>query len=117
VATIMNVPEDLQRAINNARAIVRFGFPWWLRLFLLSDVAGITLGRRIYIDGSRDVVRSVRHELIHVRQIAELGVVRFYWRWVSEYVSNRRRGLPSEAAYRRISLEKEAFAAEGEEIL
>jgi hypothetical protein len=113
----MNVPEDLQQAVDDSRAIVRFGFPWWLRIFLMPGVAGITLGRRIYIDGSGDVMRSVKHELAHVRQIAQLGLIRFYGRWITEYLGNRRRGLSSDDAYRRISLEREAFAAEGEEIL
>ncbi len=113
----MNFPPGLQQSIDDARAVVRFEFPWWLRLFLMPGVAGVTLGRRIYIDGGRDVMRSVRHELIHVRQIAKLGVFRFYCRWIAEYIGNRRRGLPSDEAYRRISLEKEAFAAEGEETL
>ncbi|SRR5213593_1204835 len=113
----MNLPQELQRDIDDSRATVRFGFPWWLRLFLMPGVAGITLGRRIYIDGSRDMTRSVRHELAHVRQIARLGLIRFYWRWTTEYAGNRCRGLSSDDAYRRISLEREAFAAEGEEIL
>ena len=113
----MNLPPDLQQTIDDARAIVRFGFPWWLRFFLMPGVAGITLGRRIYIDGGRDVMRSVKHELAHVRQIRRLGLIRFYWRWISEYAGNRRRGLSSDDAYRRISLEREAFAAEGEETL
>src|SRR5882672_11446044 len=113
----MNLPSDLQRSIDETRAIVRFGFPWWMRVFLMRTVAGITLGRRIYIDGSGDVTRSLKHELVHVRQIARLGLVRFYWRWIAEYVGNRRLGLSSDAAYRGISLEREAFAAEGDEIL
>jgi hypothetical protein len=112
----MNLPENLQRRVDDARAIVRLRFPWWLRPFLLRDVAGITLGRRIYVEGD-DLSRQVRHELAHVRQIERLGLLRFYWSWVREYVANRRRGWPSPEAYRRISLEMEAFAADREETL
>jgi len=52
-----------------------------------------------------------------VRQIARLGVFRFYWSYLREYAANRRRGCSSAEAYRKISLEIEAFAAEGEETL
>lgn len=112
----MNLPEELQRSVDEARAIVRLRFPWWMRPFLLRDVVGITLGRRIYLDGGRaNVVRMLRHELVHVRQIQRMGVCRFYWSYVREYLGNRRRGLASAEAYRLISLEQEAFAAEGQE--
>ena len=90
---------------------MRYRFPWWLRPFLLRGVAGITLGRRVYIEGG-DVESILRHELVHVRQIKRLGLFRFYWSYIREYVSNRRRGMNAADAYRAISLEEEAFAAE-----
>jgi hypothetical protein len=96
--------------------IVKYRFPWWLRPFLLRGVAGITLGRRIYIEGG-DAAAILRHELVHVRQIQRLGLRRFYWSYIREYLANRRRGLRAAEAYRRISLEEEAFAAETEENL
>jgi hypothetical protein len=96
--------------------IVKYRFPWWLRPFLLRGVAGITLGRRVYIEGT-DAEGILRHELVHVAQIARLGIVRFYWVWVREYLGHLSSGLPSAEAYRRISLEIEAFAAEREEPL
>jgi hypothetical protein len=109
----MNLPTDLQRSIAQTRAIIRYRYPWWLRAVLLPGVAGVTLGRRIYLaEGDGDLVRSLRHELVHVRQIARVGLFTFYWRWVGEYVANRRRGLTSDESYRRISFEEEAFAEE-----
>ena len=96
--------------------IVRYRFPWWLRPFLLRGVAGITLGRRVYIEGT-DVEGILRHELAHVAQIARLGILRFYRIWICEYLRHRYSGLSSADAYRRISLEVEAFAAEREEPL
>jgi len=67
----------------------------------------------VYVDGSHaELARIVRHELVHVRQIGEIGAARFYWRWIREYASMRMQGIPWEAAYRRISFEAEAFAAE-----
>ena len=92
-------------------AIVRVGYPWWLRLFVHRNVAAITLGRRIYIaEEATDAI--LRHEMVHVRQAGELGLVRFLWRYVAEYVRNRRRGMAHDDAYRAISFEVEAFTAE-----
>ena len=92
---------------------MKYHFPWWLRPFLLRGVAGITLGRRIYV---RDAM-TLRHELVHFRQIQRLGNLRFYWTWLREYAANRWRGMSSDEAYRMISLEVEAFAAEAAEKL
>ena len=96
--------------------IVKYRFPWWLRPFLLRGVVGITLGRRIYVEGE-DPARTLRHELVHLRQIARLGPLRFYWTWIGEYLAQRFRGASADEAYRRISFEIEAFAAESEETL
>ena len=112
----MSLPDDLQQSIDGLGAVVCRGFPWWLRLVVQRGVSGITLGRRIYIrHGIADLRRLLLHELQHVRQIERLGVVGFYTRYLREYAAHRWRGLPPEAAYRRISLEIEAFAAEQEE--
>jgi hypothetical protein len=97
------------------RAKIIDGYPWWLRPFLLSGVAAITLGRRIYIDATvsaKQRERFIRHELMHVAQIGRLGLIRFYWQYLAEYFRHRRRGLPPAEAYRNISFEMEAAAAE-----
>jgi hypothetical protein len=107
----MTSPADFDRDT----AIVRIGFPWWLRPFVRRGVAGITLGRRIYIAAAHGSDALLRHELVHVRQAGELGLPRFLWRYAAEYVKNRRRGMHHEAAYRGISFETEAFAAEKDE--
>jgi len=78
-------------------------------------VAAITMGRRIYIAVGEESDTLLRHELAHVRQAEELGVVRFLLRYVAEYIRNRRIGMRHEAAYRAISFEVEAFAAEHDE--
>src|SRR2546430_2323559 len=54
----------------------------------------------------------LRHEYAHVRQIERRGVVRFYVRYAVEYAMNRLRGMRHDTAYRAISFEREAFAAE-----
>lgn len=110
--------EELTGAIVAAGAKIRVGYPWWLRLFLLRDVLGITLGRRIYLSAGiaerpfEEIARLVRHELVHVRQAARLGLPLFFWRYAAEYVRNVRRGLRGWEAYRNISFEREAEAAE-----
>jgi len=89
---------------------VRIGFPWWLRPFLMRGVDGITIGRRVYISREDEIL--LRHELAHVKQIVENGVLRFYWRYLVEYLRGRRAGMSSAEAYRHISFEVEAVAAE-----
>ena len=106
---------EIEKAIAAARAKVRLRFPWWLRPFLVRGVVAITLGRRIYVaaDVTGELLnRFLRHELAHVRQINRLGLSRFYWRYLLEYLANRRQGMSSSAAYRNISFEIEALAAE-----
>ena len=106
----MNLPADVLQTISDTRARVRYRFPWWLRPFLVDGVIGITIGRRVYIESSS--VAHLRHELAHVRQIVANGFIRFYWRYAVEYVRNRRAGMSSHEAYRNISFEREAVAAE-----
>lgn len=96
-------------------AIVRVGYPWWLRPFVFRNVVAITLGRRIYIASEGAGEAILRHELVHVRQAVELGLARFLWRYVAEYFRNRRRGMPHDQAYRAISFEVEAFTAENDQ--
>ena len=98
--------------MRTKEAIVRVGYPWWLRLFLNRRTIAITLGRRIYVAEGHATDALLRHELVHVRQAGELGVIRFLWRYAAEYVRNRRRGMPHDDAYRAISFEAEAFLAE-----
>ncbi len=89
--------------------------PRWMRLLLPRNVVAITLGRRIWIageltDAQREVV--LRHEMVHVVQMARLGLVVFLARYLGEYLRNRLRGMGHDGAYRAISFEIEAFAAE-----
>jgi len=111
----MDLPPSLTAAVVASRARIRYAFPWWLRPFLFRGVSGITLGRRVYITAEVElgqVERLILHELEHVRQIARHGLVRFYSQYIMEYVRNRRRGLVPKEAYRAISFESEARAAE-----
>ena len=127
-----SLSEELRAALDEARAIVRAPFPWWLRPFVMRGVAAITLGRRIYLAEECPVPSAQRpgepaghwalgighyesllwHELTHVRQMREAGLLRFGWRYLCEYLRNRRSGMGSAEAYRNISFEREAFDAE-----
>lgn len=112
----MNLSEELQSAVRISRARIRTPYPWWLRPFLTKGVVAITLGRNVYVAvagmAQSELEALIRHELVHVRQIARLGFFRFYWRYVAEYVSLRRRGMSAGEAYRNISFEIEALQAE-----
>lgn len=71
--------------------------------------AAITLGRLVSVRSwAADSERLLRHELVHVRQWRELGVVGFLVRYVGAYLRWRLVGYPHWAAYRRIPLEVEA---------
>ena len=111
----MELPPRLLDTIAESRAKVRIGYPWWLRPFLMRDVIAITLGRRIYV---REVMalavleRLLRHELAHVRQVHRLGLIRFLWRYISEFGRHWWRLRNVSKAYAAISFEIEACAAE-----
>ena len=98
--------------------MVRLGYPWWLRPFLMKNVIAITLGRRIYLSPaaatrSMDYVqRLLRHELAHVRQVNRHGLLVFLVRYAAEFLRHLWRTKSMDEAYRRISFEVEARAAE-----
>jgi hypothetical protein len=71
--------------------------------------AAITIGPLISVRRrAADDDRLLRHELVHVRQWRELGVVGFLVRYLGAYLRWRLRGYGHWAAYRRIPLEIEA---------
>jgi hypothetical protein len=82
-----------------------------LRTFpLLPPQAGaMTLGRTILIrPGREDDDDLLAHELVHVRQWADLGHLRFLVRYLGAYLANLARLRRHMAAYRAIPLEVEA---------
>jgi hypothetical protein len=115
---VLTLPPTLEPLVAETRARVRLGFPWWLRPWLAGNVAAITLGRTIFVSehvAQRTpayVERLLRHELTHVRQVLRHGVVTFLILYVSEFVRHLMRVRSFEEAYRRISFEVEAEAAE-----
>ena len=71
--------------------------------------AAITLGPLIIVrERAAGDAHLLRHELVHVEQWRQLGVVRFLARYLGSYLLWRLRGLGHRAAYLRIPLEVEA---------
>jgi hypothetical protein len=110
----MKLPVEIDEVIAETRARVQFHYPWWLRPFLMKGVGAITIGRRIYVGSGvgEHLDGLLRHELQHVRQINKRGLLRFYILYVVEYLKNVRAGMTSYEAYRNISFERDARAAE-----
>lgn len=114
----MKAPERIDPLIAQARAIIRVGYPWWLRPWLARGVVAITLGRRVYLSplivakSEEAIERLLRHELAHVAQVNRLGLPRFLWRYVTEFLRHYRKVKSFDTAYRMISYEVEAAAAE-----
>lgn len=114
----LNLPTAVESAIRDSRARVRVGYPWWLRPWLARDVIAITLGRRIYLSGNATarssdyLARLLKHELAHVRQVNRHGLLPFLARYIAEFVRLLIRHRSINTAYRNISFEVEARAAE-----
>lgn len=76
-----------------------------------------TLGRLVVV--RRDAYarsswpRLLAHELVHVRQQAELGLPRFLALYALDYLRGRRAGLGHAAAYRAVRFEREAYDGPG----
>ena len=73
-------------------------------------VAGMALWPLVLVRSRRPSAVLLNHERIHLRQQAELLVLPFYVWYLSEYGYHRLRGHAHQAAYRRISFEREAYA-------
>jgi hypothetical protein len=112
------VSEALQKRIRECGAGLRIGFPWWMAPFLRGYL-GITLGRTIYLApavlqrGPGALEATLRHELAHLRQQMRLGLVRFLYHYLAEYVRLRLARMTHQQAYHAISFEREAREEEG----
>lgn len=86
----------------------------YLRLLWRSGIRGVTLWKLVLADPeilrgeNQRLARFVVHELVHVRQFAQLGYFRFMTRYIREYVTARIRGEDHNTAYLGISAEVEA---------
>lgn len=86
----------------------------FLRALWPEGIRAMTLWRWVLIDPAllegdpKRLGRLALHELLHLRQIAELGWGRFLWRYSTDYLGGRRRGIGHQEAYRQIVFEREA---------
>lgn len=122
--------------MNAARALARAGFDgdevsdvvWparperiWLRTasplvtrLWPEGIVAMTFRQLILVDPDLlrgDPVRLGRvtvHELVHVRQFHDLGLLEFLRRYLGDYLRGRWSGLSHSEAYRSIGLEEEA---------
>lgn len=85
-----------------------------LRFLWNRPVAAMTLGYRVYVDprlldsDPEQLGELLLHELVHVRQWADAGAVRFLVRYLGDYLRARLGGRRHEEAYRAIRYEVEA---------
>lgn len=90
--------------------------PASLTKLLGSGVHAMTIGKTVFVHADHfDAVVSggepelLAHELVHVRQWADRGAVRFLHAYVTDYLRLRMYGLDHRQAYRGIGIEDEAF--------
>ena len=77
--------------------------------FLSPGADAITLGRVVLVRrGHRDSAVLLAHELVHVQQWSQFGVMGFLRRYLGAYAANLARLRSHRAAYLAISLEVEA---------
>ena len=83
--------------------------------FLLGGTVGMTIYPFIFIKHSKEDVGNVlTHEMIHWGQIQKDGVIKFYTKYLFDYVINIfKYKFNFDLAYRNIPYEKEAYEKEG----
>ena len=82
--------------------------------WLLRGYSGIALPWGIHLrPGLRasEVLPTLLHELVHMEQWRQIGVVRFSFRYVGEYLRGRLRRLGHQQAYLAIGAEADARRA------
>ncbi len=102
----------------DAHACIRPAPPWLARLWN-GRISAMTLPGTILVrpDLLADVVAGgrpalLRHEIVHLAQWRRDGPFRFLASYLLQYASARMAGMPHDVAYRGISYERQAVAAE-----
>ncbi|MFT5202618.1 MAG: hypothetical protein ACI9C1_002011 [Candidatus Aldehydirespiratoraceae bacterium] len=81
--------------------------------FLAPGASGMTIGRFIFLTSDPDQLGGrelLAHELVHVRQFAELGFLRFLFHYLRDYGRCLRELRKHRAAYLAIPAEERARA-------
>jgi hypothetical protein len=98
VARHPHVPE-----VDRSRARILV-VPTWV-----PGVGATTFGHLVVVRSGREGDRRLlAHELVHIRQWRELGLLGFLVQYLGEYLDGRGRGLSHRDAYEHITLEQEA---------
>lgn len=81
--------------------------------FLPNGADGMTIGTVVLLRDDRDTSGDrtlMAHELVHVRQFAEQGLIPFLATYARDYLRSRRAGSSHRQAYLDIEAEQEARA-------
>ena len=86
----------------------------FFKLPLLRNYEAIVLGyhvffKRSYLETTRAVIE---HELVHIRQINQYGIFKFYLTYIRDYLKNLWKYRNHEKAYLNIPFEIEAYEAQ-----
>lgn len=77
-------------------------------------VEGIVLYPFIFFSSARPSVKIINHELVHILQVKRDGVFKFYFKYLTEYLKFRMKGLNHNDSYLAISYEVEAYQHQGD---
>ena len=80
----------------------------WLKLFN-PTLAAVTVWKWVLYTDKNPEQAVINHERIHLDQIRRDGALKFYYRYLSEYLKLRILGIGHFLSYRNISYEKEAY--------
>lgn len=117
----LRLPRGLRTPSLHSKRMLLHGGLLARGLTALLAAEAVTIGRHVFVtrraerqiaSRSASGARLISHELAHVAQYSREGAARFLLRYAREYARGRRRGLSHSAAYRAISFEEEAAAAE-----
>lgn len=92
--------------------MVKYKYNHWIPRLLHAE--GVTIGRSIYFLGSQPSSKLLRHELVHVEQYEQYGVVGLLTRYLFHYLKGRLKGLDHWGAYYQIPFEVEAYKKQEE---
>jgi hypothetical protein len=78
----------------------------WIKIF---NVDAMTVWKWVLYSNKSPSPVLVNHERIHLEQIKRDGVIKFYWKYLFDYLRNRKLGMNHEDAYMSIPYEIEAY--------
>ena len=85
--------------------MIKTHFPF-IKLF---NIEAITLYPVVFFADNNPSKTLISHEQIHLNQIKKDGVLKFYSKYLFEYISLRLKGFNHHSAYMNISYEIEAY--------